>query len=190
MTNEQGDTTKERRDRWWTSPRMVLRRILLLEDSHHSIALGTTIGMFMSMTPTVGFQMILIVLLAAATGRFFRFNRVAALLATYVSNPVTVVPIYYIDYRVGAIFFSGRVTWQTFVDVLGVNSELTSWEKIRWLCVEVGAPLIVGSIVVATIVGLATYPLTRWMVRIVRGAEETAAEIVPAEQLATSAPSR
>ncbi|HIC22647.1 MAG TPA: DUF2062 domain-containing protein, partial [Planctomycetes bacterium] len=34
------------------------RRILQLEGSSHSIALGTAIGLFVAMTPTVGLQMI------------------------------------------------------------------------------------------------------------------------------------
>ena len=39
------------------------------------------------------------------------------------------------------------------------------WEKITWLFVEVGAPLILGSLVVATVLGIATYPVMRGLLR-------------------------
>lgn len=90
---------------WFSDPRQWLRAMLMLDDSSHRIALGAAIGMFIAMTPTVGIQMLLVLLLAVATRRWFRFNKVAALLMVYVSNPLTVVPIYWFSYKVGTIYF-------------------------------------------------------------------------------------
>lgn len=142
----------------WASPRMVLRRILMLDDTHHSIALGTTIGMFIGMTPTVGIQMVLVVLFAFLTRAFLQFNRVAALLTVYISNPLTVVPIYWFNYLIGTLFVEGNASWETFKLKLGTDSALRWSEKFHWLFVEVGWPLIVGSLVVATVCSLVTYP--------------------------------
>ena len=67
----------------------MFRSILMLEDTPHSIALGTAIGLFIAWTPTVGIHMILVVSLAL----FLRANKVAGLIAVYISNPLTLAPI-------------------------------------------------------------------------------------------------
>lgn len=74
---------------WKYSPRMLLRSILMLDDSAHSIALGTAIGMFIALTPTVGIQMLMVLCVAFLTRPFFKFNQVASLITVYVSNPLT-----------------------------------------------------------------------------------------------------
>ena len=67
--------SEQQKFRWWTSPRNVLRHILMLQDSAHSIALGTAIGVFLGMTPTVGIQMLLVVVLAAYFYLYLRSHR-------------------------------------------------------------------------------------------------------------------
>ncbi|MBV10370.1 MAG: hypothetical protein CMN21_14270, partial [Rubinisphaera sp.] len=74
---------------WYVSPQLWLRKIVSLDDTPHSIALGTSIGVFVAMTPTVGIQMVVVLLIAALCKPFFRFNQVAGLIAVYISNPVT-----------------------------------------------------------------------------------------------------
>ena len=151
--------------RWWNSPRTLLRYILMLDDTSHSIALGTAIGMFIGLTPTVGIQMILVMVVAGLTGRLFQFNRVAALLTVYVSNPLTVVPIYWVLYKVGTTFVGGHLTREDLAGMLEYQT-LQEWQQtIVTLFVEVGGPLIVGTCVVATIGGFVTYPVMRWLLR-------------------------
>lgn len=151
--------------KWWSSPRELLRYILGLDDTHHSIALGTTIGMFIGMTPTVGVQMVLVMLVAFATKPFFHFNRIAALITVYISNPITMVPIYYMDYKVGTIFFESAHTFEHFEQILHYEGFGGWWETIVSLFVGVGVPLIVGSLVVATVCSAATYPAMRWLLK-------------------------
>ena len=147
--------------RWWSSPRTLLRYILMLDDIPHSIALGTAIGMFIGLTPTVGIQMILVMLVAGLTSRLFQFNRVAALLTVYISNPLTVVPIYWALYKVGTIFVGGNLSPEDFARMM----DQQWWDTIVMLFVEVGEPLLVGTCIVATIGGLVTYPVIRWLLR-------------------------
>jgi len=141
------------------SPRALLRTIIKLEDSPHHVALGTAIGMFIGLTPTVGVQMICVITLAFLTRRLFVFNRLAALLTVYITNPVTTLPIYWFNYEVGRLFVDGQMTYEAFVAVFEYNSLVTWWEAVCGLFVKIGAPLIVGSLVVATVTSLATYPL-------------------------------
>lgn len=151
--------------KWYSSPRQLLRSILMLDDTAHSIALGTTVGMFIGMTPTVGVQMILVMLFAYAVSPLFRFNRVAALITVYISNPLTVVPIYWFCYKVGALFFGGSRTANDFKRILEYNSFSEWWRTIVELFVNIGKPLVVGSLLVAALLSAITYPV---MVRLVR----------------------
>ena len=163
---------KQKRDiHWWSSPRTLLRAILMLDDSSHSIALGTAVGMFIGMTPTVGIQMILVVLFAFCTSRFLRFNRTAALITVYVSNPITAVPIYWFNYKVGALFIAGSFSYDTFAKVLEFSGFVEWWETIVALFVEIGAPLIVGSLIVASLSACIAYPTMFWLLKSVRGSK-------------------
>lgn len=147
----------------WRTPQTLLRQILALDDTNHSKALGVSIGMFVGMTPTVGIQMIIILVIAVLTSRLFQFNRVAALLTVYISNPLTMLPIYWLDYKVGTWFIRGSATREQFAKILEYNGFAEWWETILGLFVTIGAPLIVGSLIVATFCGVVTYPLMRWL---------------------------
>lgn len=164
----------ERTLKWWSSPRALMRYILGLDDTHHSIAMGTTVGMFIGMTPTVGIQMIIVMCVAILTKRFFEFNRVAALITVYISNPVTMIPIYYLDYKVGTVFFGGDVSRDEFAKILEYESFAGWWTTIVDLFVGIGVPLIVGSLVVAALCSAVTYPVMRKLLKAFR--PEKAAE--------------
>ena len=149
--------------KWWSSPRALLRGILMLEDTPHSIALGTAIGMFIGLTPTVGIQMILVMCVAWLTRNMFHFNRVAALITVYISNPVTVVPIYYFLYWTGHLLIGGDVKREQFAQLLEYDGFDGWWQAITGLFVDIGSPLILGTCIVAPIGGLITYPIMRRM---------------------------
>jgi hypothetical protein len=138
---------------------------LQLNDTQHSIALGTAIGMFIGMTPTVGIQMILVIVFNFMVGWLFRFNRIAALLTVYISNPLTVLPIYWFNYQVGIYFVDGNLSKEDFTANLTVGGLSESWNSAYQLIVEVGEPLIIGSLVVATVLGVVTYPAMRFFLK-------------------------
>ncbi len=144
---------------WWCDPRQWLRAILQLKDTPHSIALGTAIGIFIGLTPTFGIQMLLVIAVACLTQPFFRFNRFAALVAVYISNPFTMIPIYWMNYRIGAIFTRTEITWSEFVDLFQYSSYTEWWSTFSNVFYTLGTPLIVGSLLVATFLSLPTYPL-------------------------------
>ncbi|HAW26611.1 MAG TPA: hypothetical protein DCY03_00615, partial [Planctomycetaceae bacterium] len=144
---------------WKYSPRMLLRSILMLDDSAHSIALGTAIGMFIALTPTVGIQMLMVLCVAFLTRPFFKFNQVASLITVYVSNPLTIVPIYWFDYKIGTYYVGGSMTQKDFARILEFEGFSGWWETVKQLLLEVGSPLIIGSLIVATFFSLMTYPI-------------------------------
>jgi len=144
---------------WWSDPRQWLRALLMLDDAPHYIALGTAVGVFVGLTPTVGLQMVLVLLIWTLVRPLFRFNRMAALIAVYVSNPLTVVPMYWFNYRVGTLYFSSTITRKEFAAIFQYDSLSEWWQALTRLFVDVGVPLVVGSLIVATVGGLITYPL-------------------------------
>lgn len=149
----------------WNAPRMLLRQILALDDTDHSKALGVAIGMFIGMTPTVGIQMAMVMVVALLTSRLFYFNRVAAILTVYISNPFTMLPLYWMNYKIGTWFVAGDVTREEFAKALEYNGWAEWWDCIIRLFVTIGTPLIVGSLVVATVLGVLSYPLMRWLLK-------------------------
>lgn len=108
--------------------------------------------------------MIAVVTLAFLTRRLFAFNRLAALMTVYVTNPVTTLPIYWFNYEVGTLFVDGHISYEAFSAVLEYHSLPTWWDAVCGLFIRIGAPLIVGSLIVATAVSIPTYPVMLWLV--------------------------
>ena len=161
---------------WWSSPRTLLRYILMLDDTPHSIALGTAVGMFIGLTPTVGIQMILVMVFAFLVSPFFRFNRVAALVTVYISNPVTLVPIYWTLYKVGRVFVDGHLTRDDLSRILEYDNFADWWQTVVSLSIDVGASLLVGTAIVATVGGVVTYPVMCWLLGTFRKPARPAAD--------------
>jgi len=79
----------------------VFGKHILARDLWHvdarSLAGGLSIGLFIAFTPTIPLQM----MLAFFAARYFRVNLPAALLACWVTNPLTAVPVYMMAWRLG-----------------------------------------------------------------------------------------
>ena len=150
------------------SPRVLLRSVLALDDSPHAIALGTAIGIFIGLTPTVGIQTVLVLALVILSRPFVYFNATAAMLSTYISNPLTMVPLYYFWYRLGAWFIPGTATVDQFRALLNFDGFAGWWNTTCALAVQVGYPMLIGSLLVAPAGAAVAYPLTRFLVRWVR----------------------
>lgn len=151
-------------------------RILHANDSPHRLAMGAAIGLFTGWTPALGLHILIAFILAA----IFRANKLLAVALVWVSNPLTLVPIYYPSYLVGskivAFFRPDSVgTNQRVSELLGkiktegwmfgiVHKEF--WDHLFKLLWHGSIELWVGSIfvgVLAAIAGyVATYHLVSW----------------------------
>lgn len=86
-----------------------------LKGDPHSLALGTAIGVFIGITPTMPFHTIMIIAATVVT----RSSTIAALLASLViCNPLTNIPQYYIVTIVGNALTPYNLTWSDFKLVL------------------------------------------------------------------------
>jgi uncharacterized protein (DUF2062 family) len=76
----------------------LVRPILFVQDTPRSKAGGVALGVFIAFTPTVGIQMPI----AFAAATIFGVNPPLAVAMAWITNPLTVPPIYYFEYRIGA----------------------------------------------------------------------------------------
>lgn len=101
-----------------------------------SLSGAAAIGMFCAFIP-VPFQM----LLAAIGAILFRCNILVAVPAVWISNPVTMPPMYYFCYWVGALILDvkiGRLHFELSFDWL-MTGMLEIWQPFLLGCLVVGA---------------------------------------------------
>jgi hypothetical protein len=139
--------------------------------SPHAIALGFAIGVFVALTPTVGIQMVL----GATIAHIFRANRVVAAGLAWITNPLTIVPIYYFNYRVGLVFLPGDESrGKAFIEALSDISFLdphsiaTGFRLMAQEFAGIAGVLWLGSLIVAVICGVISYPIVRRIVEVER----------------------
>jgi uncharacterized protein (DUF2062 family) len=83
-------------------------RFIRLKGHPSVLARGVAIGTFIGVTPTIPFHTILTLIFAI----ILRGSKVAALLATIiVSNPITILPQYYLSWVVGNWLIPGKHSW-------------------------------------------------------------------------------
>ncbi len=119
-------------------------------------------GTFVAFTPTMGVQFIAVVVLATV----LNLNRPAAIVPIWITNPVTVAPIYTFNYWVGIQFCEGPPLHQVssiFTDMGRAMTNMELWqikeqaEMMLALGKDVIIPLVAGSCVVSGILGIIVY---------------------------------
>ena len=139
----------------WNKTRAWFIHLLHLDESVHSIALGTAIGVFISMTPTIGFQMLLIFFITSV----FRANRVAGVPMAWITNPATIIPIY-------SFSLEFELALQGIVD-----KDLPWWDLVnQWwdVAMRVTVPLWVGSVIVGAVSAVVAYGIMYYLIAVYR----------------------
>lgn len=84
-------------------------KFIRLRGHPQVLARGVAIGTFIGITPTIPFHTILTILLAI----ILRGSKIAALLSTViVSNPITIVPQYYLSWQIGNWLTTKKHSWE------------------------------------------------------------------------------
>lgn len=142
--------------RSWRMLRYYYWRLVRLQDPPEYLARGIAAGVFAGCFPLFGVQTLVGVLLSVVV----RGHKLCAAAGTWISNPLTYLPIYWINFHVGRFLLGSS---------LQVN--LTEWDSLEGLLSETGeaiADLLVGSALVGTVVALLSYTLTLRTVRLWR----------------------
>ena len=143
--------------------RVFIYRVLHVDDTPHRIALGLAIGIFITWTPTMGFQMVLTVLVAT----LMRANKFVGVPFVWISNPVTALPLYGGNFYVGTCILPGEYSLDAFCQSVsravftggGWVDKIAAWWEAT---IDFFWPLWTGSIVVGLALALPTYIATRW----------------------------
>jgi uncharacterized protein (DUF2062 family) len=141
---------RSRASGYWTRAGRALRRfrtrairVMVKNSEPRMVALGAAIGVFVSVLPCIGFQMVLAVLIATALGA----NKLAATAFVWVSNPL----FFYMDYVIGKLLLNA-------VHVPMRHTQVLNWyEFVGPLLRNVFLPVLVGSVIFGLIVGAITY---------------------------------
>lgn len=124
--------------------RYIYIRFIRLRSHPQAIAKGLAAGVFAGSYPLFGLQTIIGVAIAAAIGG----NKIIAATGTWISNPLTYVPIYAFNYQLGR--------W-----ILGqpANATLTSRSPQEWMSfgVDITIALMVGSTIVGIVLASISY---------------------------------
>ena len=128
--------------------------------NRHSAAGGIALGLFFSFMPIPGQT-----LLAGLAAIYFRVNLPLAMLFVFVSNPVTIPPLFYLAYRTGAFMLQEtpvELDFEFSVDWLG--------EVIY----DIWDALLLGCFTLGSVAALVSYFTVRmlWRMAIIRKWEE------------------
>lgn len=148
--------------------------VLHADDPPDRIALGMAIGVFVTFTPTVGVQMAIVLFLTW----LLRANTAVALPIVWVSNPFTMVPIYWSSYHVGRFMLAAERTPPGWWNELrsppagAIEQIHFYWERFA----QIAGSIWIGGMVVGFLLAYPTYYLTRRAVELHRSrGEETRA---------------
>ncbi len=147
--------------------RKIFRRVLQLNDTPESIARGAVIGLVIAMIPPpFWFQS----LVALGMAWILRANRLAAVMMTFVTNPLTFY-IYLINYAVGLPILKFTVGWKA-----PSIAEVWKWfeaaeslwdyaQKIGKIGMDIFVPMTVGGLLTGTVLAVPLYiHMKRWVI--------------------------
>jgi uncharacterized protein (DUF2062 family) len=121
--------------------RNFLTRAGSLDVDEYTLARGVAVGLFIGLTPTVGFQIMLMLGVCV----LLRANFPAAFIASWINNPFT-VPAYYFGYYELGDWALGIVPWHVG-SLTGLEAEVA----------HNASALIIGSLIIAIPVTVAGY---------------------------------
>jgi uncharacterized protein (TIGR03546 family) len=132
------------------------RRIktFLSQDAHPGqIAAGLAVGVFIGCTPLYGLQ----TLTALGVAFLFRLNKPACIAGLWIQNPLTLIPLVGISYKLGCLTLG-----------LPVSELSLKTVDLRLLghCAE---PFLLGSVVTGLIAAVPAYLISYFLIRVVRG---------------------
>ncbi|HEV8130691.1 MAG TPA: DUF2062 domain-containing protein [Acidobacteriota bacterium] len=132
----------------------LLKKIVSTDETPKRLALSFTIGTFLSFSPPLGIHTIL----GLSIAYLFHLNRTAMVVGVYLNNPWTIVPYYAFATWVG-IKITGMPEGVQMPHV-GLREIMTRafWMQImaEW---RILIPAVVGSLVLALLIALVTYPI-------------------------------
>ena len=142
-----------------------MRWLWRLRGSPEAIGRGVAVGLLVAFTPTIGFQ----TLLALGAASLVNANRPAALVPTWLTNPLTAAPVYGFTYSLGSVFWPGPAPATVAAAMINAARELESLDFLELraqldiflaLGRDVFIAMWIGGLIVGGIAALIAYPIT------------------------------
>jgi uncharacterized protein (DUF2062 family) len=132
--------------RWALTRQLKLHilRLIRLQAEPEDIAKGFALGIFIGMTPTFGFQIVIAVFLALV----LKENKIAAAIGVWITNPLTAPFIYALEYESGRLMLG--------MDHAHLPREL-SFAAVKTLGWDVLLPLSLGSVLYGALCAVLAY---------------------------------
>ena len=152
----------------------LIRPITRSEGSIRQVSWGVGIGVFFALTPTVGIQMYAVALIWALCRYILNthFNLPVAIAMVWISNPLTMIPLYYLFLVSGYVFLETqeKLSFALFEKELSSFSQMESaWDSIveatRFLIIDLGWPMVVGSLFFAIPGAFLSYWITAYLLK-------------------------
>jgi uncharacterized protein (DUF2062 family) len=86
---------------------------------------------------------------------------------TYASNPITALPLAWLQYRIGRLFVGGSLT-KAELEAILAPKDGTWWDAAVSAVTELGTAYLLGSVISAAVCAVLIYPLMRWLFHHVR----------------------
>ena len=133
-------------------------KLVRLRGSPHSLALGSAVGVFIGITPTIPFHTIMIFFAALMT----RSSFIAGLITSWlVCNPLTYLPQYYLSFKIGNWVTPWDLSWTRIENVmdtlLSSGSFSESMSAIFSLGIDAIFVMLIGGALLATPFTIASY---------------------------------
>ena len=133
---------------WQRRLRYFYVRFLRMRSSPEAVARGVAAGVFAGSFPLLGLQIIIGVAIAAVV----RGNKAIAAAATWISNPLTYVPIFWLNFHVGRWLLRLPPTTELSIDISNWQ-----WNTFMTMGMQVFSSLMVGSLVMGCAVSVLSY---------------------------------
>jgi len=161
---------------WRRAVNYIGHRLKRLPDTPHRIALGIACGVFVSFSPVFGLHF----LYAALLAMMLRANILAALLGTFLGNPLTFPFMAAVSYRLGrqllgmpsdphvVIGLKDKILrgvsglWDSLLSFVGLGKP--RWGDVASFFTDVFWPYFVGGIIPGLVTGLIVYLVSRPLV--------------------------
>lgn len=127
--------------------REKIRYIININEAPHRVALSLGVGLFIGMSPFLGFHTII----GIAIAWIFKLNKFITIIGVYVTNPWTIVPIYAFATWVGAKLLNMQGI------IPDINWEDVSLYQIVYEMKSLLAPFLLGTTLLGLISGIAGY---------------------------------
>jgi uncharacterized protein (DUF2062 family) len=132
-------------------------RLITIEDTPHSISLGSAVGIFMGFTPLYGIK----TLLSFGTAWVLKSNRIAAVICVTLHDLILpfAPALYWWEYKIGFWAMHGRFPLRRGFRHVPLR------DYVQWTTFfTVGQPLLIGSLLIGVPCGVVAYFVCRMLV--------------------------